>query len=58
MDYVQVVASLYDAEGNLIDVAIGYAALETIDAGQTSPAQVLSMVDASLVASYLVQVKE
>ncbi len=59
MDYVQIVVSLYDADDNLLDVASGYAAIESLDAGQTSPATVLSMVDdPGDVVRYFVQAKE
>jgi len=56
MEYAEIVVSLYDANGNLVDVINGYAALDTLKAGQTSPATAISLSEGgSDVVRYVVQ---
>lgn len=58
IDSVKLTATLYDADGKLLDVISGYAALETITPGQTSPFELYSTdIDFSELGQYLVQIE-
>ena len=57
LKYVQAIATLYDAEGNMLSVDTGFASVKEMAPGQTSPFQVMSMTAGDDVASYRLQVQ-
>ncbi|NOZ29692.1 MAG: hypothetical protein GXP39_16810 [Chloroflexi bacterium] len=57
LDYVNLVVSMYDEDGKLLDVASGFMELDKVEPGGTSPFRVSTPVSAEDVARYLVQVE-
>jgi hypothetical protein len=53
---VQIIATLYDDAGTMLGVETTFAKLQEIESGQTSPFQVLSMIEAKKVVSYRLQI--
>lgn len=55
-DTVAIIATLYDDAGTMLGVENTFAKLQEIEPGQTSPFQVLSMIDSGDVAGYRLQI--
>jgi hypothetical protein len=55
MGRVEINGTFYDIDGNVVIVETTYAALETLQPGQSSPFKIFSMGDAAKVASYKLQ---
>jgi hypothetical protein len=55
--FILVNVSLYDADGNLIDVANGSAQAQMLDPGKTTTFQSIAMTELDGIASYSVQVE-
>ncbi|MFN8463983.1 MAG: FxLYD domain-containing protein [Caldilineaceae bacterium] len=55
--FILVSVSLYDADGNLIDVANGGAQAQELEPGETTTFQSIAMAEVDGVASYSVQVE-
>ena len=55
--FILVSVSLYDADGNLIDVANGGAQAQELEPGETTTFQSIAMTELDGVASYSVQVE-
>lgn len=55
LTFVEVVASLYDAQGTLIGAESTYASLSILPPGQASPFHIISLGDASNVVTYKLQ---
>jgi len=53
---VAIIATIYDDSGTMLGVENTFAKLQEIEPGQTSPFQVLSMIDAGDVAGYRLQI--
>jgi hypothetical protein len=56
-EFILVNVSLYDADGNLIDVANGSAQAQVLDPGETTTFQSMAMTELDEIASYSVQVE-
>lgn len=52
---VQLVVTVYDGDGRILDAATGYPTLQVLKAGQTSPFMILTQAPMGEVARYFVQ---
>jgi hypothetical protein len=55
--FISVNVSLYDADGNLIDVAVGGAQATELDPGETTTFQSVAMTELDNIAGYSVQIE-
>jgi hypothetical protein len=55
--FISVNVSLYDADGNLIDVAVGGAQATELDPGETTTFQSVALTELDTIAGYSVQVE-
>lgn len=56
-EFITVSASLFDQDGQLLDVGSGFAQAGTLEPGKTTTFTALATVDAQDVASYAIQVE-